>query len=441
MADEAKFTEGWIKALKAPDSGRAEYRDATTAGLYLRVSPNGVKTFSFLGRTKGSGRLERVSIGRWDAVKVKQAQAKAKALGGDMAEGTSVTEAGRARRAEMTVSKLLEEYINAKPMKHPDKLRDLFRLYVAPTFGNRKLSEMDHIKVAAWHRSLPTKINARRSAAAKARANSIERGEVPVKSSALRMAPTAGTRSANQALSLLHAIYRWAIESARLYAGNNPAHGIPKFKEQSRERFLGRAELKPFFDALLAYPETTMRCFFFAALMTGARRANVLAMRWADLDLTEANWRIPETKNGTPQTVTLAPELVEMLHELRGAPTAAENDRLVVGLSPWVFASSASKTGHLVEPKGAWKTILKQAGLADLRIHDLRRTLGSWQAGAGASLVLIGKSLNHRSPMSTNVYARLELDPVRQSVERATSAMLEAAGVKPSAQVIALKTA
>jgi len=65
----------------------------------------------------------------------------------------------------------------------------------------------------------------------------------------------------------------------------------------------------------------------------------------------------------------------------------------------------------------------------DLRLHDLRRTLGSWQAATGASLPIIGKSLGHSSIQATQIYARLNLDPVRASVSRAQEAMLLAGGV------------
>jgi len=68
--------------------------------------------------------------------------------------------------------------------------------------------------------------------------------------------------------------------------------------------------------------------------------------------------------------------------------------------------------------------------------HDLRRTLGSWQAKTGASLSIIGKSLNHKNPSTTAIYARLDLDPVRESVNTATSAMMAAAGLKNSAKVV-----
>lgn len=89
------------------------------------------------------------------------------------------------------------------------------------------------------------------------------------------------------------------------------------------------------------------------------------------------------------------------------------------------------KTEHLTEPKKAWAAILEAAGLENLRIHDLRRTLGSWQTRAGASLSVIGKSLGHKSQQATAIYARLDLDPVRTSVETATAALVEASKTTP----------
>jgi integrase len=94
---------------------------------------------------------------------------------------------------------------------------------------------------------------------------------------------------------------------------------------------------------------------------------------------------------------------------------------------PWVFPGRG-KSGHLVEPAKAWERIRNRAGLRDVRIHDLRRTLGSWQAAFGASLSIIGKTLAHKNVSTTAIYARLNLDPVRESMKVATQAMLSAAG-------------
>jgi integrase len=83
-----------------------------------------------------------------------------------------------------------------------------------------------------------------------------------------------------------------------------------------------------------------------------------------------------------------------------------------------------------MEPKTGWKRILDRAGIKELRLHDLRRTFGSWQAATGANSYMIGHSLGHKSPQSTAVYAGLNLDPVRDSVEKATQAMLQTTGKK-----------
>ena len=79
-----------------------------------------------------------------------------------------------------------------------------------------------------------------------------------------------------------------------------------------------------------------------------------------------------------------------------------------------------------MDPRKAWLRVLKRSGLSNLRMHDLRRSLGSWQAITGASLPIIGKSLGHTDQSATAIYARLTVDPVRASVNKATVAMMKA---------------
>ena len=150
-------------------------------------------------------------------------------------------------------------------------------------------------------------------------------------------------------------------------------------------------------------------------LLTGARRSNVASMHWKDISLELATWRIPETKNGESYMVNL-PDLAMQILQHR----AISKEK-----SGWVFASVTSSSGHLEEPKSAWKRILQRADIDNVRIHDLRRTLGSYQAINGASGFIIGKSLGHKSSFATAIYARLNADPVRQSVERATAMIFE----------------
>lgn len=446
MATTIDFTIRKIEALKAPVAGRDEYRDLSTSGLYLRVTPNGTKTFSYVGRAKGSSRVERATIGKYPGVKPEEARRQAKLIAGQSAAGESVAGSARAKRQEMTMADLFKRYHeHAKAhARRPENMERAWRLYVEPDFGTRKLSEVKPDEVGRWHRTIPTEIVRKREAARTRR-----QAESKAKATASTQRPQRavdGKRSANQALALMHAMYRWASKR-RLHTGDNPAHGIEPFPERYRKRFLQPDEMKPFFAALANEPNTTMRDFFQIALLTGARRSNVLAMRWQDVHLERAEWVIPMTKNGQPQTVTLAPEAVTILsgrdkvrraeveRALKESPDERREPRK---RAQFVFPSDRTDH-HIVEPKSAWRRLLQRAELSDVRIHDLRRTLGSWQARSGASLQIIGKSLNHLSADATRIYSQLDLDPVRQSVDRAAASMLEAAGLNQSAEVAPIR--
>jgi integrase len=180
-----------------------------------------------------------------------------------------------------------------------------------------------------------------------------------------------------------------------------------------RDRFVLKDELPKLMESLRAEPNKDMADFFLLCLYTGARKSNVQSMRWDDVDFSINEWRIPDTKNGEPVRIPLIEQAFEIL-----------NGRIYLKESfPWVFPSKESNSGHIQEPKTAWKRILERAGLKNLRIHDLRRTCGSYQAIAGTSLAIIGKSLGHKSPQSTAIYARLSNDPVRASMETAFNFM------------------
>ena len=83
----------------------------------------------------------------------------------------------------------------------------------------------------------------------------------------------------------------------------------------------------------------------------------------------------------------------------------------------------------MAPPNKRWAALLKRAEVNDLRLHDLRRSLGSWQAATGASLAIIGKTLNHKDTATTAIYARLDLDPVRDAMGKAEAAIMAAATV------------
>lgn len=142
-------------------------------------------------------------------------------------------------------------------------------------------------------------------------------------------------------------------------------------------------------------------------------------MTWEELALDRATWTIPgaKFKNGRAMTVHLPGPALDILRRR----TAESNG------SPWVFPGRRHGK-HLTDPTKPWKAILAKAGLTDLRLHDLRRTMGSWQAATGASLPVIGKSLGHLNQGTTAIYARLDLAPIVEAVDKAAAAMLAAGG-------------
>lgn len=174
-----------------------------------------------------------------------------------------------------------------------------------------------------------------------------------------------------------------------------------------RERFLSPDE----FLRLIAQTKegSDLRDFIYVAVQTGQRKANVCSMRWDEIQELAGGWTwiIPgqKTKNGKAHYIPLMPVIVERL-KLRQGRVGGE----------WVFPNPASKTGYVLDFKNGFGAARKKAGLNDLRIHDLRRTTGSWMAASGASLPVIGKALGHQSERSTAIYARLQLDSVREQL-------------------------
>lgn len=450
MGDEThiSFSKERLLALPLPETGkRATYHDAKVQGLQLRVSPSGVKTFSVYRRMKG-GQPERITLGRFPAMTIEQARKSASAINAEIEAGANPAAARRAIREEPTFAEMFEQFVAEKKKRDGTPLgektkrdyRDLLRLYLEP-IKSKKLSHITKQDVKTIHSKASKKSAAQ----------------------------------ADKALAVVSSVFNFSAD-LEVFVGTNPASRIQKNPAPSRDRFAQAAEL-PYLFAAIA--ESSLSDFFLLSLLTGARRSNVQEMAWRDLDLDTRIWRIGMTKNGTPQNVTLSPEAVGVL----------ETRKRTASKSPFVFPGTG-KTGHMVEPKTAWATILRRASMrrllthleslgklnaeerlqvdkqllkapaavekryravadgleidpalyvmTDLRIHDLRRTLGSWQAKTGASLAIIGKSLNHKTHQATTIYARLDLDPVRQSVETATQAMLEAGGVKQPAEVVKL---
>jgi len=399
------FTKKALEAIEPPPKGRDTYRDRENKYLHLRVGTSGTKAFYLIRWAEGKAVFSRLGV--FPEMPVAEARRQCAEEGVSLAKG----ESPKAVKSEaLTFADLFTNYMqgHAKPHKRtwPEDQRK-YDTILGPRWGEKLVPSITTDTANRLHKELGK-----------------ERGEY----------------LANRTLELLRSVFNYGMNTQKL--AENPCIRVKRFPERSRDRFLSAEELKSFFAALEAEPQADWRDFFGLALWTGARRGNVQAMEWDHIDFQEKSWRIPgeQFKNGDPFTVVLEDPALEILKRRKLAARAA---------SQYVFPADG-KTGHIVEPRKAWARILARAGgkLADVkvreyvdtkgrkqskttihtrvRIHDLRRTLGSWQAATGTSLQMIGKTLGHKSTTATQIYAHMNLDPVRASVKIAQAAMLEA---------------
>lgn len=386
MAERINFTKAMLESVVAKhDGSRRTIYDAKQAGLVVDLR-GGMATFYLYKRIEG--RPSRYRIGRFPDVTVDQARTEVIKHLGRIASGENPVAERRKARVEHTLGALFDHWLESHAKQH------------------RRTWPVDQQRFDRYLSHLRTR-----------RLSSI--GIAELQSLHAKLGRDAGTTMANRVLQLITTLFNNA--PAIGFRGGNPAENVKRFPEQSRDRFLQPDELPKFWNAL-AQESQMVQDFFVVALLTGARRGNVMEMRFEDLHLQSATWRIPHTKNDDPVLIHLPTKAVEILTRRK----AAAND------CPWVFPSNAprGRTGHINKPTSIWKRIITRAGLENLRIHDLRRTLGSWQAIAGTSLPIIGRSLGHKSQAATKIYARLTLAPVRASVDAATTALLEAAQPK-----------
>lgn len=369
--DNFKFTNSEIHALPpAPKGKRVDYDDPKTPGLSLRVTDAGAKTFSFRLRAKGARNPSRVTIGKHPAVSVDQARKEAARIRVQFIEGTDPAAIKRAIKGEPTFSELFERYLK-------DKTRSENTITSYRTTVDKHLKTILQLRVSEVTRD---------------------------KLRSLRISSDAQN---NRIRAIISGVFNWA-NAEGIIDQDNPAKVIKRRKMISRDRFLQPHEIEKFLKAL---ESNNLADFFLLCLFTGARRGNVQEMKWSDLDLINCLWRKPTTKNGEPHVVPLMPEAVNLLKGREG-------------LHPvYVFPGRCNRktgvVGHLKNPQRSWEKLRKDSGIPDLDMHDLRRTLGSWQTIDGASLTVVGATLGHKSPAATQVYARLNLDPVRKSMKKA----------------------
>ena len=380
-ATRLTLTELRIANLPSPHAGVVYIYDTVTPSLSIRVTSAGGRSFVVV--KKINGKAQRITLGRFPGLRLDDARQAARTIAGEIAKGEDPVALRRAARARKTkLSDLWPAYLSHLKQRNRTWRRDEKRweTEVRPALGNKALAEITRSDCQA----LVDRIG------------------------------TAHPIAANRVASFLSALFNFAVRSDRLAA--NPARSLIRYQETSRSRVLKSDELKDLISPIEIEGEPWASVLLML-LFTGARRGSVLSMRWEDIDLGAAIWTIPAriAKNKTPTPLPLTEPALKLLRQ-RLESSAGE---------PWVFPSPIGD-GHLVGLPKAWARVLARARIKNLRIHDIRRSVGTAMAKTGASPHLIATGLGHRSIASARAYVRLAGEDARQALSDAVASLTTA---------------
>ena len=405
--------------------------DADVPGFGIRLYPSGKKAFVLSYRASGRKRL--MVLGRYGAdLTLDQARERAQKHLVQVRDGADPMEERRRAAQGRTFGDLIDTYVERHAKVHKKTWRDdeqRLNRHVPASWRGRKAHSITREEIAELH-------------------DRIGRGT---------------PYEANRLLEVLRKmfglarIWHFTDESA-----SNPAEGITRFKERKRKRWVTPLELPALAKAIDGEPNIYARAALWLYLLTGMRKEELTTAKWKDIDWDRGVLRLPETKSGEEQDAVLnAPALAI----LRSIPRLAGNPYILPGSKP---------RGHFTNIDRPWRRIRSRAsvdlwqhdqdsqvsglverlsrelgrspdveeveaaarrdglelptGLLDARLHDLRRTVGSWMSQASIDLNTIKEALRHSSISTTLTYARLGADPARQAMEEHGRRVMEIAG-------------
>jgi integrase len=394
------LTKSDVRRLKPPATSNCIQYDGgpdSVAGFGIRVTANGAK--SFILNYYAAGRERRYTIGGWPTWTVTNARKEARQLRHRIDKGEDPLADRKAANEAPTVNDLIERFRKEDlPRKAATTRRDynaMIDLHIAPALGPIKVHAVTHPDIDTLHRRITE----------------------------------SGTKyRANRVVALCSRLFSLAIRWG--HRSDNPARGVERNREHGRRRYLKGDELTALLKALAAYPDRDTANIFRVLLATGARRGEVLSMRWSDIDLDKGLWSKPPeaTKQAMAHEAPLAKAIQLLLVEIRKQQTSNSKRR---ELPEYVFPG-AGRTGHVTEIKKAWRRICRDAGITGLRIHDLRHSFASQLVSSGASLPLIASLLGHASAQTAARYSHLFADPQKAAVEKVAAILDQAEnGHKP----------
>jgi integrase len=376
-----KLSKKLVESHQLPASGVVFLWDAELRGFGISLQHTGVRSYVVRYRVRGSHRDRRMVIGRHGPLTLQQARQEAMRVLGEVAQGKDPAGERQSQAGAMDLKTLGEIYlVEYAKRRHKDEGREARRKLerdVYPSLGRARVEHVSLTDVERYHR---------------------------------RMTAEQGPIQANRTLALLSGLFKFAERRGYRPQGTNPCRYVPKNPETSRERFLTDEEIKAYLAGLdrteRSKPRAALTCNALRLLLyTGARKSEVLSLRWEHVDFQRAIAFLPDSKTGKRPLLLPEPAL-RILRRIKGMSLNSE----------WVFASNSS-VGHRLEIRKTHIDACQLAGIRDLRVHDLRHSFASVAVAGGHGLPAIGKALGHRRAVTTERYSHLAENPVRHAVE------------------------
>ncbi len=215
-----------------------------------------------------------------------------------------------------------------------------------------------------------------------------------------------GKETANKQLNLLKACINYQKTDDN-YLPRDPFFGVKRKRSNPRNIHLKRDEEYPSFVEVMEKNPSVQADIYQLLLYTGARKSNVLAMKWRDLYLNRQVWIVQaeEAKGKKDLHIVLSPKAIEIIS--RQPKTGA-----------FVFPSARSKSGHAENVDNFWRDIRTQIGPGDLCLKDLRHTFGTWLAEEDVNGFVIQEAMGHANIVTTKRYMNIQIEPQKKAVNK-----------------------
>ncbi|EKE08844.1 MAG: integrase family protein [uncultured bacterium] len=369
------ITKRFVESITPDPHKLSQYWDTSLKGFGVIVLPSGRRTYCIQYRNQHRV-VKRLKIGVHGQVTTEEARALARKHLASITHGEDPVQGKKQAQSLFSMQDLARDYIERHGQKKREKSlkedQKLLRNIIMPSLGSLKVAHVSRRDIESLH---------------------------------LRLKNT--PYQANRVVALLSKMFSLAVSWG--WRADNPAQGIEKYQEEKRDRWLNDEELQRLWSVLDKYSENLTAYVFKFLLLTGARKGEALQATWDQFDLEKGLWIKPAhlTKQKKKEYLPLSDKTLLLLEALK---------KRREGTLPYLFPGK--KVGEpLKEVKKFWGTVLKQANLKNVRIHDLRHTHASHLVSSGLSLSIVGKLLGHTQASTTQRYAHLADEPLRKATD------------------------